>query len=386
MLTEPFCFQGFTDYDEADSEVESHQDAVDDDPIPECEGIGIDQWSGKALLAKHGDGTAFADVIIVNVDPNACIDGQSVLGQGNVGIVVLRVINGDAALVDMLIPWPKRQVFHCVAGRDVSVYDHARRNFALSETRNGGPRSPGKRRYRYDTRTRRALRTEDRRKSLLSDEALARVFIQRCCNEGCTRKFGVGAVRALRTEMHMQSFQTKSMKNLEVHRSMHDVYGGKAKVVTVEGEEICIKAWRIIHNVSLRTFHRYASRAKRQERGAPHGNLSRGKSRSKSLQAVETLRSLLATKADHMPHMHRTLRSGERVLVKVLPAGTRWSSLLDDVNKVVVHSGPQTLHFPPTVVPSRSTYPTPLGLITSGAAPEILHGFDCERSFRMLHH
>lgn len=338
MLTEPYCLQGFTDYDEADSGVGSHQDAVDDDPIPECEGIGIDQWSGTALLAKHDDGSAFADVIIVNVDPNACIDGQSVLGEGNVGIVVLGVIDGDAALVDMLIPWPKRQVFHCVAETEVSVYDHARKNIALSETRNGGPRTPGKRRYRYQTRSRRAQRTEDRRKSLLSDEALARVFVQRCCNQGCTRKFGVGVVRALRTEMHMQSFQTKSMKNLDVHRGMHDVYGGKAKVVTVEGEEICIKAWRIIHNVSLRTFHRYASRVKRQERGAPHGNLSRSKCRTKSLQAVETLRSLLSTKADHMPHMHRTLSSGERALVKVLPAGTRWSSLLEDVNKVVVNS------------------------------------------------
>lgn len=334
--TDSHALQGFTDYDELDSEADSNSVAVDADPIPNCEGISIDGWSGMALVARHDDGSPFADVIIVNVDPNACVDGHRMLGEDNVGVVVLQVLNGDADLVDTLVPWPKRRLFHCTPGNEVSVYDHARKRSALDEAVNGGVRNPCKRRYRYAYRTR-ALRTGDRQRQFVSDEALSRVYTQRCCSRSCTRKFGVGMVRALRTEMHLQSFHMKSMKNLEVHRAIHDAFDGNAKVVTLEGEEICVKAWRIIHNVSLRTFQRYAVRARRQERGAPHGNASKCKRRSGSIQAVETLRSLLEAKADLMPHMQCTLRSGERVGMKVLPAGTRWNQLLPIVNQVRLH-------------------------------------------------
>lgn len=94
---------GFTDYDDVESEVESNRDSSDPGPIPDCEGIGIHGWSGIALIARHDDGSIFADVIIVNVDPNACIDEQRVLGEHNVGIVVLQVENGDVALKDTLL-------------------------------------------------------------------------------------------------------------------------------------------------------------------------------------------------------------------------------------------------------------------------------------------
>lgn len=328
--------QGFTDYDDADSELECNTDSIDPDPIPDCEGIGLHGWSGIPLVAKHDDGSIFADVLIVNVDPNTCVDGHRVLGDDNVGIVVLQVENGDVALEDSLMPWPKRQLFHIAAGAEVSVYDHARKRSALDEASSGGRRAPGKRRYRYENRSC-AIRSEDKRKALLSEESVSRVYIQRCCTRSCTRKFGVEVVRALRTEMHLQSFQLKSMKNLEVHRAIHDAHGSNSKVITVEGKDICLKAWRIIHNVSLRTFQRYAMRAKRQERGAPHGNSSTSKTRSGSIQAVETLRALLEAKADHMPHMQCTLRSGERVGMKVLPAGTRWNHFLPIVNQVTFH-------------------------------------------------
>lgn len=56
--------------------------------------------------------------------------------------------------------------------------------------------------------------------------------------------------------------------------------------------------------------------------------------RSATVQGIETLRSLLEAAADHMPHLSHTLVTGERVGLKVLPAGTEWKQFLASVNEV----------------------------------------------------
>ena len=92
--------------------------------------------------------------------------------------------------------------------------------------------------------------------------------------------------------------------------------------MTVEGINICPQAWKIIHNVPQHTFDRYKAKAKRDVRGAPHGNCKRTKARTATLQAIQTLRSLLEASADHMPNLSQTLQNGKKVGLKVLPAGT----------------------------------------------------------------
>ena len=60
------------------------------------------------LVAQHADGSDFADVIITTTNPNACIDGDSRLGRDEVGIVVLKVYNGDPDIGDACLRWPIR--------------------------------------------------------------------------------------------------------------------------------------------------------------------------------------------------------------------------------------------------------------------------------------
>jgi len=52
-------------------------------------------------------------------------------------------------------------------------------------------------------------------------------------------------------ELHEQTFQVKSTKMLEVYRMMHSRADNMREVIIVEGIDICPKAWKIIHNVSL---------------------------------------------------------------------------------------------------------------------------------------
>ena len=108
--------------------------------------------------------------------------------------------------------------------------------------------------------------------------------------------------------------------------------------MTVEGINICPQAWRIIHNVPRRTFDRYKAKAKRDVRGAPHGNYKRTKARTAAVQAIQTSRTLLEASTDHMPNLSRTLPNGKKIGLKVLPAGTEGKHLLAAVNDVRIAS------------------------------------------------
>ena len=92
--------------------------------------------------------------------------------------------------------------------------------------------------------------------------------------------------------------------------------------MTIEGINICPQALKIIHNVPQCTFDRYKAKAKMDVRGASHGNCRRTKARTETVQAIQTLLSLLEASADHVPNLSRTLPNNKKVGLKVLLAGT----------------------------------------------------------------
>lgn len=171
---------------------------------------------------------------------------------------------------------------------------------------------------------------------MLSWESIGEVLEGNCCDVDCVQKFRPSTIRTLRTEMHLQTFQVKASKILDVHRMTHDGVDRGRQVVTLEGIDVCLNAWRLIHRVSQRTFERYKAKAKAEVRAGPHGNFNRNKRRVATMQAIETLRLLLEASADFMPHLSRTLPNGEKVCLRVLPAGSEWKQFLASVNEVEV--------------------------------------------------
>ena len=184
------------------------------------------------LVARHADGSDFADVIITTTNPNACIDGDSRLGRDEVGIIVLKVYNGDPNIGDACLRWPIRRLFYQGATSYMSVYDHARKRSAIEAEYERNRKKKGKWQYRYDRQVH-AVAIEARKTKLVSWESIAYVYEQNCCEQQCTQKFCPSTIRTLRTEMHLQTFQLKCIKYIEVHKAMH---GG---FVTVEGINIC---------------------------------------------------------------------------------------------------------------------------------------------------
>ena len=110
----------------------------------DCEGIDRDGWFGKVLVARHADGSDFADVIITTTNPNACIDGDSRLDRDEVGIIVLKVYNEDPDIGDACLRWPIRQLFYHGATSYVSIYDHARKRNAIEAEYEQNQKKKGK--------------------------------------------------------------------------------------------------------------------------------------------------------------------------------------------------------------------------------------------------
>jgi hypothetical protein len=82
-------------------------------------------------------------------------------------------------------------------------------------------------------------------------------------------------------------------------------------------------------------FYRYKQYAASSCRAQYHGGKGRTKSSSSKLQAVQTMKMLLESKADCMPHRTCNLKTGGMVVQKILPVGTKWKQILKTMNDVI---------------------------------------------------
>jgi hypothetical protein len=48
------------------------------------------------------------------------------------------------------------------------------------------------------------------------------------------------------------------------------------------------------------------------------------------------MKMLLVSKADPMPHKTRSLKTGEKVVQKILPNGTKWNGILETINEIIL--------------------------------------------------
>ena len=65
---------------------------------------------------------------------------------------------------------------------------------------------------------------------------------------------------------------------IDVHRSVHrDAHG--RRMVTVEGINVCMRAWMHISRVSEATFYRYQKQARANVEAREHGNTGLAKTR-----------------------------------------------------------------------------------------------------------
>ena len=163
---------------------------------------------------------------------------------------------------------------------------------------------------------------------LLTMESITTVSTKTCCNRNCVQPFPCGQIQAIWTKLYgSDEFKACNKTLLEVHRQIHKDNDSK-EWITLKGMEVCPTAWWIIHGIAKATYYRYKEKARAGKQADVHGNVGSKKPRMHTLQAIATLRTLIESHADKMPHKTRTLESGEKVPSMVLPLTFCWSDQL----------------------------------------------------------
>jgi hypothetical protein len=238
----------------------------------------------------------------------------------------------SAALCHTLQSWPiTRAMF-----QGVSLYNHLREEEALlfeKATRLGDRR--GYRKYQSTLHIPRHVGVKKRKDRLIEVYSINDTVNSGCCKHHCINYFDAPLIHTLRHEMHHSDSKFKDGLRLGVHRQSQCVPGQSKKMCSLEGRLVCLEAWQKISGVSKTDFYRYKQYATTGRRAQDHGGKGRRKISDSKLQAIQTMKMLLESKADPMPHKTRNLKTGEKVVQKILPSGTKWKGLLEVVNTVI---------------------------------------------------
>ena len=107
---------------------------------------------------------------------------------------------------------------------------------------------------------------------ILNAESIRNVATKTCCSRSCLQPFPRDKIEAFRSEMHVQgSVYHRKHRELDVHKQIHKDVDGK-EMITLEGFEVCPKAWTTIMGLHRSSYYRYKVDALVGKRAKQHGN------------------------------------------------------------------------------------------------------------------
>ena len=178
-----------------------------------------------------------------------------------------------------------------------------------------------------------------KKEALLTIKSIRNVSTMSYCSKNFLQRFLHDRIEALRSEMHVEgSVYHWKYRKLDVHKKIHRDANGR-DMITLEGIKVYPKAWTTIMGVHKLSFYRYKAHALIGKRAKQHGNLGTKKPRTHILQTTATLRTILESTADHMPHKSRTKDDGEKVVAMSLPSSFHWNSTLSKINAAKLQLG-----------------------------------------------
>ena len=168
--------------------------------------------------------------------------------------------------------------------------------------------------------------------ALLNAESIRNVATKTCCSRSCLQPFLHDKIEALKSEIYVQgSVYHRKHRQLDVHKQIHRDADGK-EMITLEGFEVCPKAWTTIMGLHRSSYYRYKADALVGKCVEQYGNQCTKKPRMHTLQRTAILRTLLESTTDHMPHKSQTKEDGEKVVAMSLPLSFHWNSTLSEIN------------------------------------------------------
>jgi hypothetical protein len=319
--------QGEDSASEGDTIAEEPDVPAVDGSIPNCVGLSCENWCRKevTMVIDVEEGVASGFVEFARAS-------QTILGEDNVGVVVCKVLQPNSTVAcHSLRSWPiKKTLF-----QGVSLYDHLRkeRSLQFDKLSRLGDRC-GSRKYDCQVRIPR-LRPLKRKDKIIQICSVNDAALSGYCKHLCMEQFDSALIYTLWHEMHHSDSKSKDALRLGVHRHFHRIKGESRQFCVLDGKLVCMLQWRKIYGVSKTYFYRYKQYVASSHRAQYHGGKERTKLSGSKLQAVQTMKMLLESKGDRMPHKTCNLKTSEKVMQKILLAGTKWKQILKTVNDII---------------------------------------------------
>jgi hypothetical protein len=301
--------------------------------VAKCEGLPRSKWITKCMLLKDNNGVTVAIGVCHSVCPDLVLGSDGPLGSNRVVVQIVEVLVLEDRTSDWLFTLRVWNIMHAFYG-GASLYDHdqvAIYKKAVEDLKS--KKRGGGRQYEYCERPTLPLWTT-KAERLLSIEDINLVSSNVCCKRNCVQPFPREKILALRNQMWRDSdVRLRTHRKLDVHRQFHND-SSRNRVVTLEGINVCSKAWQLIMGVSRATFFRYTEATSSGARARHHGNLGSKKPKEHTVQATATLRCLLEKSAKHMPHRSTTMPTGKAVVTKTLSSSFKWKDTLPALNTI----------------------------------------------------
>ena len=270
--------------------------------------------------------------ICYNVSSDLTIDSDNQpLGDDRVAVQIAESLSKHDVPFDWMFQMRSWHIKH-VFLNGASLHNHEQVNlFNLTSQAARRHSRVGARPY-DSSRERRNAEKIPKKEALLSTESIRNVATKTCCSRSCLQPFPRDKIEALRSEMHVQrSVYHRNHRQLDVHKQIHRDADGK-EMITLEGFEVCPKAWTTIMGLHRSSYYRYESDALVGKCVEQHGNQGTKKPQTHTLQGTAILQTLLESTADHMPHKSRTKEDGEKAVAMSLPSSFHWNSTLSEIN------------------------------------------------------
>jgi hypothetical protein len=251
---------------------EDVKEVISNRDIPECEGLPRHLWTTKCVSLQNSDGIVVGEGICYSVNSDLVVGSTGPLGNTHAAVHISRSLKPDEFPDDWrysVRAWPITHVIY----NGVNFFNHERRHKFNCRGLNQGVRlGPGRQRASTSEIHIPAPQLSWKADALLSQESINLVSSKVCCKRNCMQPFPRLKIWQLRERMYRQTeFEFKNHLKLDIRWQIH-VNAEGCQVVTLEGEDVCLAAWRHILGVSETTFYRYAGYAAKGRPTQKHGN------------------------------------------------------------------------------------------------------------------
>ena len=227
----------------------------------QCEGIPRKSWMTKCVALQNDAGVVVGKGICHNVDSALIIDSNNQpLGNDRVAIQIAESLSERDIPSDWVFQlriWHISRIFL----NGASLYNHEQMHlFRVSSEASHRQSRVGTHPYK-SSRGRRNCDRVPKKEALLIVESIRNVSTMPCCSKNCLQCFLCVRIEALRSEMHVKgSVYHRKHRELDVHKQIHRD-ADRRDMITLEGMEVCPKAWTTIMGVHRSLFYRYKADA-----------------------------------------------------------------------------------------------------------------------------